>query len=127
VQEILWVGLGGFAGAVLRYVTNGVVQRWTSNSRLPHGTMAVNIIGCLVIGLLSHLVDTRSILNTQLRLLILIGFLGAFTTFSTFSNETLGLFQQANGGIALLNVGAHLLLGLVAVWGGQGLARLIWG
>ena len=127
MQEILWVGVGGFAGAVLRYLTNGMVQRWTANSRLPHGTMAVNIIGCLVIGLLSHLADTRGILNTQLRLLILIGFLGAFTTFSTFGDETLSLFQDAKGGVALLNIGAHLLLGLVAVWGGQGLARVIWG
>ena len=126
MQKILWVGLGGFAGAVLRYLTNGVVQRWTSNSRLPHGTMAVNIIGCLVIGLLSYLGDTHSILNTHLRLLILIGFLGAFTTFSTFGNETLGLFQDANSGMAILNIGAHVLLGLVAVWGGQTLARLIW-
>lgn len=94
---------------------------------LPHGTVAVNIIGCLVIGLLSHLADTRGILNTQLRLLILIGFLGAFTTFSTFGNETPSLSQDARSGMALLNIGAHLLLGLVAVWGGQGLARVIWG
>jgi CrcB protein len=127
VQEILWVGVGGFAGAVLRYLTNGFVQRWTSNSRLPHGTMAVNIIGCLAIGLLSHLADARGILNTQLRWLVFMGFLGAFTTFSTFGNETLSLFQHARNGIALLNIGAHLLLGLAAVWGGQALARLIWG
>ena len=105
MQEILWVGIGGFAGAILRYLTNGVVQRWTANSRLPHGTMAVNIIGCHVIGLLPLLADTRGILNTQLRLLILIGFLGAFTTFSTFGNGTLSLFQDAKSGMALLNIG----------------------
>jgi CrcB protein len=126
LQKILWVGIGGFTGAILRYLTNEAIQQWAANHRFPHGTLAVNLIGCAVFGLLSYLADTHNVFNTELRLLIFMGLLGAFTTFSTFSNETLSLIREARGDAAMANIGSHLVLGLVAVWGGRIVARVIW-
>ncbi|MFL7791942.1 MAG: fluoride efflux transporter CrcB [Anaerolineae bacterium] len=126
MQKILWVGIGGFAGAVLRYLACGHVQKWAENSRFPYGTIVVNLVGCLIIGLLSWLADTRCIFTAEMRSFVFIGLLGAFTTFSTFSNETLGLIQEAKGDMAVVNIGTHLVFGLVAVWGGRVLGRLIW-
>jgi CrcB protein len=126
VQKILWIGIGGFAGAILRYLACGHVQKWTANSHFPYGTIVVNLVGCLIIGLLSWLADTRDIFTVEMRSFVFIGLLGAFTTFSTFSNETLGLIQDAKGDMAIVNIGTHLVLGLTAVWGGRVLGRLIW-
>lgn len=126
MQKILWVGIGGFAGAVLRYLACGHVQKWTENHHFPYGTIVVNMVGCLIIGLLSWLADARDFFTAEMRLFVFIGLLGAFTTFSTFSNETVSLIQNAKGDMAIVNIGTHLVLGLIAVWGGRVLGRLIW-
>jgi CrcB protein len=77
VQKILWVGIGGFAGAVLRYLACGHVQKWAEDSRFPYGTIVVNLVGCLIIGLLSWLADTRGIFTAEMRSFVFIGLLGA--------------------------------------------------
>ena len=119
------MGLGGFIGAILRYAIGGWAQRLAVDSPFPYGTLTVNIAGCLLIGLLAGLVEIRNVFSPDTRLLLLTGVLGAFTTFSTFSYETAALFRDGQIGPGLFNVGAHLLLGLGAVWAGHMLAQLL--
>lgn len=123
---LLLIGLGGFLGAVLRYAASGVMQKLTQSAAFPYGTLAVNILGCFVIGLLSQLVETRGLLTADARALLLPGFLGGFTTFSTFSNETMNLFRNSESPFAVANIAAHILLGLGAVWAGRTVAALVW-
>ena len=83
------VGAGGFIGAILRYSISGWVQTITRSVAFPFGTMAVNIIGCYLIGVLTQLVESQAGITAEMRLLLMVGLLGAFTTYSTFGNETL--------------------------------------
>ena len=124
--EWLLVGMGGFFGAILRYLVSGLVQDWSGSISFPYGTLAVNIIGCLVIGFLMHLADVRGMVTPSMRLFIVFGFLGSLTTFSTFGGETVGLVQQGRVNLALLNVGASVVFCLCAVWLGRVAAGLIW-
>lgn len=123
---LLFVGIGGFAGAILRYVLSGYVQQAARSAAFPYGTLAVNVVGCFVIGLLSQLAESRGLLVADTRALLLPGFLGGFTTFSTFGNETMNLFRDGEMPIALANTAANVLLGLGAVWAGRSVASLIW-
>lgn len=128
MREILLVGAGGFLGATLRYLIGGWVQR-ALDSRwgaiFPLGTLTVNVIGCLLFGLLATLAADRFALSIQTRLLLFTGVLGAFTTFSTFGYDTVALAQTERGGTALLYLGLHLALGLGAIWVGQRLAQML--
>jgi CrcB protein len=124
--KLLLVGAGGFIGSVLRYLASGYVQQWTQTASFPYGTLAVNVLGCLVIGFLSQLAETRGVFTPETRALVFVGVLGGFTTFSTFSNESLNLLRGNEVFPALANIAAHLLLGLGAVWLGRALAFWIW-
>ena len=124
--RLVLVGSGGFLGAVLRYLLSGFVQTLTKSIGFPYGTMVVNIVGCLLIGVLSQMDELRGILSTESRLLLLVGVLGAFTTFSTFSNETLNLLTENKIGFALLNVVVSVTVGLGAVWIGRVLSSALW-
>jgi len=126
VRETIIIGIGGFIGAVLRYWVSGWVQHWSRSAAFPFGTLGVNVIGCFLIGLLAYLVEVRGIFTAEMRLFLFIGFLGAFTTYSTFSNETLTLIRDAESASALLNIGMHLFWGLLAVWLGRSLAQAVW-
>lgn len=126
MREVLLVGGGGFIGAVLRYAVGGLVQAASRSSALPYGTLFVNVSGCLALGLLSQLADTRGIFTPEVRLLLFAGVLGAYTTFSTFGNDTLRLFNAGTPLLALANIGAQLGLGLGAVWLGRSAAALLW-
>jgi len=126
VDKLLLVGAGGFIGSILRYLASGYVQQWTQTASLPYGTLAVNVLGCLVIGFLSQLAETRGVFTPETRALVFVGVLGGFTTFSTFSNETLNLLRDNQLFSALMNLSAHILLGLGAVWLGRALAFWIW-
>jgi CrcB protein len=86
--------------------------------------LIVNINGCLIIGFVSHLGENSSIIPPETRSFLFVGILGAFTTFSTFSNETLNLFRQDHGFYSVLNVAAHIFIGLAAVWIGRQAALL---
>ncbi len=125
MHRMLWVGFGGFVGAILRYAMTGWVQGWTKSGTFPHGTLAVNLLGCFIIGLLSQLLESRSAVSVEARLSIFIGLLGAFTTFSTFGNETLDLMREGDTLFAWSNVAIHVVLGLGMVWLGRGLAGWI--
>lgn len=121
----LLIALGGAAGSLLRYLIGGAVQR-TSTSGFPIGTMFVNISGCFLIGIL-----LRQFLNMQtspeLRALLIVGFCGGFTTFSTFSGETLALIEGGEYGRAAGYVVLSVGLCLVATFAGMSAMRLIGG
>lgn len=123
---LVFVGIGGFAGSVLRYLTSGYVQQLTQSGTFSYGTLVVNAQGCFSIGLLSQLAESRGLLSAETRALLIPGFLGGFTTFSTFSNETLNLFRDSQNLLGYLNIGANVLLGLGAVWLGRILAFAVW-
>ncbi len=125
-RVLVFVGIGGFLGSVLRYVVSGYVQQLTHSSTYSFGTIAVNVIGCFIIGFLSQLVESVGLLGPDARALLIPGFLGGFTTFSTFSNETLNLFRDSESLLAFTNLAAHIVLGLGAVWAGRALAAAIW-
>jgi CrcB protein len=123
---LLFVGVGGFAGAMVRYVLSGYVQQATRSAAFPYGTLVVNVLGCFVIGLLSQLVESHGLLTADARAVLLPGFLGGFTTFSTFGNETMNLLRNAESPFALVNVAANVVLGLGAVWAGRTIAAVLW-
>lgn len=116
------VGTGGFIGAIARYGISGFVQRSAALSTFPFGTLAVNMLGCLFIGIAVGLVDSKQLFGPDVRLFALIGLLGGFTTWSTFGYETFALLRDADYLRAMLNVAIHLVLGLVLVWAGYALA-----
>ncbi len=116
------VGTGGFIGAIARYGLSGLVQRSAALSSFPYGTLAVNMLGCLLIGVAVGLVDSRQLFGADFRLFALIGLLGGFTTWSTFGYETFALLRDADYLRALLNVAVHVVLGLALVWAGYALA-----
>jgi CrcB protein len=126
MRNLFIIGMGGFCGAILRYMVSGGIQRWSQSVDFPFGTLAVNLIGCLIIGMLSRLDEVRSVLSPEMRFFIMIGLLGAFTTYSTFSNEAMNLINDQRFQSALLYVGTHVVLGLAAVLLGRISTYLIW-
>ncbi len=126
ITKLLFIGAGGFIGSVLRYVIGGSVQTLSQSIGFPYGTLAVNILGCFCMGFLSELFDTRAFIGPDTRAFLVVGVLGGFTTFSAFGNETMNLIRDGEAALALMNVGAQVLLGLGAVWLGYILAYVIW-
>jgi len=88
--------------------------------------LAVNVIGCFVIGFLAQLAEGRGVFTSESRSFVFVGILGGFTTFSAFGNETLNLARDSQMMNALANVGANVILGLFAVWLGRTVSYLIW-
>jgi len=125
VLAIVLVGVGGFLGSVLRYLMGGWVHRVLDNPWFPYGTLSVNLIGCLVIGFLGGLTENRQVFAPETRLFLFLGVLGGFTTFSSFAYETSAFLNDGQIVMASLNVGLQVILGLVAVWLGSCLSRLI--
>ena len=123
--QVFLVGAGGFLGAILRYVVGGWVHGILDNASFPYGTLVVNAAGCLAIGFLSGLAETRSVFGPEARLFLFIGILGGFTTFSSFAYETFSLARDTENLAAAVNILAQLILGLVGVWFGNTLARLM--
>ena len=123
LRPVLLAGFGGFIGSAGRYLLGGWVHGLFPMTTFPVGTLVVNASGCLLIGLLSGLADARQLLGPDLRLFLLIGVLGGFTTFSSFAYETLALARDAEFSRALLNVGAQLVLGLGFAWLGYAVVR----
>ncbi len=115
MKQLLLVGFGGFVGSVLRYLVSKLNLYWQFLS-LPMGTLLVNILGSFVIGLLVGVSAKSEIISPDLRLLLMVGFCGGFTTFSSFSNENMMLVQNGQILTALLYTGLSLLLGFFAVY-----------
>ncbi len=123
--KIIMVGMGGFAGSICRYLVGEVSQKYFTSSFLLYPTLIVNIGGCLIIGLLGGLSETRQIFTPEIRALVVVGFLGGFTTFSTFGYETFALARGDQIFLALANLVLHLILGLGAVWLGFSLSKMV--
>jgi CrcB protein len=116
------VGAGGFIGAIFRYGLSGFIQRSTTFTAFPYGTLVVNMLGCLLIGIAVGLIDTRQMIHPEFRSFVLVGVLGGFTTYSTFGLETFALLRDAEFLRAVSNVAIHVILGLALVWIGYSLA-----
>ena len=123
MTNLLWVGCGGFIGSICRYSLNGLIQRFLTQPWLPYGTLVINLLGCFLIGLLSGLSEMRQFLSPEFRLMVFIGLLGGFTTFSTFGYESYGLAKNGNFSAMLFNIAIHVIFGLFAVWLGDSIAK----
>jgi CrcB protein len=120
------VAAGGAMGAIARYVITDMIQG-RQHAGFPYGTFVVNVTGCLIIGLAIGLLDEGVIANPNWRLLVVTGFVGAYTTFSTFEAETFNSVKTGAIGIALANVAGSVILGFLAVWAGVVAARMVKG
>lgn len=119
-KEILFVGLGGFAGSALRYLVGKFL-----NTGFPWGTLLVNVAGCLLIGLLYGLFERGNVSSPEVRLLLTAGFCGGFTTFSAFMNENMLMLRAGEFlPFAAYTVGS-IVLGLAAVWFGYWIFRAV--
>ena len=125
MEKVLLVGLGGFVGTVARYALGGWIARTKAGGTFPFGTLAVNVLGCLAIGLLAGLAETRGVLSDTTRTVLFVGLLGGFTTFSAFGYETVALLRAGQTAAAAWSVGLQLVLGLGAVWVGGAATRLL--
>ena len=114
----LLVALGGAVGAVLRYWVSIAVQR-SLGPEFPWGTLAVNVSGCFLMGLVAAVADRQGYLNPGARLFLVVGVLGGFTTFSAFAHETVSATRAGATAVGLLNVAANVVLCLAAVWLGR--------
>lgn len=115
MKSLLLVAAGGAAGCVLRYATALLVAPQTIAWRFPVATFVVNVLGCLIAGLLIGLAETRAFLTPDVRIVLFTGFLGGFTTFSAFGVETVSLLEKGELLVAIGYVGLSVLCGLAAL------------
>jgi len=120
---LLLVGAGGFTGAITRYLVDGWVST-ASGASFPWGTLVVNVTGSFMLGLLFAASVERGVLPAAIRAPVLIGFIGAYTTFSTLTLETWRLVEEGSYVAAVGNLGGSMLLGIVAVVAGLAIGRL---
>ena len=117
IRNLLLVALGGAVGSVLRYLISSI------NTSFPWGTFTVNVLGSLLIGLLVGFVS-KGLLSPEMKLLLVTGLCGGFTTFSTFANESFSMMKAGDVLLTALYVGASVVIGILAVWGGMMLSNL---
>jgi len=120
----LLVAVGGALGAVARYALTGLVHR-VASPYFPYGTFAVNVVGCLVFGVIVGLADERFVIGAPARVFLLIGVVGGFTTFSSYTFETFELVRDLQFLRATLNSVGQVVVGLAALWAGYSGARLL--
>lgn len=124
-MERLWlVGLGGFLGSVLRYALGGCVGRMKAGWTFPIETLLINVVGCIVLGFLAGLAESRGVFSGTTRAFLFIGLLGGFTTFSTYGYETFQLLRDGQWQSATLSTTLQVVFGIGGVWAGHLLARL---
>jgi CrcB protein len=124
MRNYIMVGVGGVIGAVGRYWLGGVISRMSSG-KFPYGTLVVNLAGCLLIGFIMTLALERFSWSPELRVFLTIGILGSFTTFSTFSYETMSLLREGAYALGAANMAVSVLGCLAAAFAGMALANLL--
>lgn len=124
IQKLLFISVSGMAGTLARYGLAGAVQR-ASGGVFPWGTATVNICGCFLAGILWTLAESRISLSSELRAAVFVGFMGAFTTFSTFILETSEMLRDGDWLRASGNLALQISAGLVVFFAGVALARLV--
>ena len=122
MSTLLVIGCGGFLGAISRYMVSGWAYT-IFGTGMPYGTLIVNIVGSFLLGIVAQLILAGNFLTATASSFLGIGFLGAFTTFSTFSVQTLELLESGSPLKALLNILLNLLLCLIGAWGGLSIGR----
>lgn len=116
MNSLLWVAIGGAIGAVTRFKLGGWVLHHAPDWKFPISTFVVNVLGCLVAGVLAGLVEKHEFFTPQMRLFLFTGLLGGFTTFSAFGLETVTLIQRQDYVLAAANVTLSVLAGVFALW-----------
>ncbi|MDA1082158.1 MAG: fluoride efflux transporter CrcB [Gemmatimonadetes bacterium] len=124
LRDLMLVGVGGFVGSVARFLVGGWVTQLSAASRFPVGTLAVNAIGCLLIGAIAGYTEHTNALSPHTRLLVFTGILGGFTTFSAFAFETWFLAREHAWLLAGTTVITQVVVALGAVWVGHSAAQI---
>jgi CrcB protein len=124
MMRVLYIGLAGLLGTLGRYWLSGVVARRYGET-FPLGTLFVNVVGCFLAGLLFYLMQERFLVNQTLRTVIMIGFLGGFTTFSSYGLQTFTLLRDGEIAFAAVNLIVSNVVGLLMVWAGYTVARVL--
>lgn len=117
IKQILFVGLGGAFGSILRFLTSLLTAKYYSNT-FPLATFITNVLGCFLIGLFIGILGQNIQTNSSLKLLLITGFCGGYTAFSTFSAENISLFNTNQYLIAILYIITSIFIGLLALWFG---------
>ena len=123
-QKLFWLALAGALGTLARYGVAGTAQR-AFGGEFPWGTLAANLVGCFLAGLFWSMAESRLSISGQMRTIVLMGFMGAFTTFSAFMLETGELLRDAQWSWALGNIALQNILGLILFFIGLGIGRFI--
>lgn len=124
MKQLLFVGLGGFLGSIARYLVSKLNLYWHFLS-IPMGTLTVNVLGSLVIGFIVGISQKSELISSDMRLFLMVGVCGGFTTFSSFTNENMMLMQNGQFATALLYTGSSILLGFLAVYLGYFITNLL--
>ena len=124
MQQTIFIAVAGLVGTLTRYWLSGFVARQYGEN-FPWGTLIVNLIGSFLAGALYHLAEERLLIPPALRAVLLIGLIGGFTTFSSYGLQTFSLLRDGQIGLATLNVAASNVLGLLMVWMGYVVFKLI--
>jgi CrcB protein len=125
MEKILWVLVGGAFGTGCRYGLSSLVYLVVKQPIFPYANLIINVSGSFVIGLLGELFEARVLISPTVRVALLTGVLGGYTTFSSFSFETFSLVRDGQWLLAALNAAGSVVLGLAAVWAGVRLAQMV--
>jgi CrcB protein len=124
IKNIMIIGFGGFLGSVARYFVSKLNLYWNFLS-IPFGTLTVNILGSFIIGLLTGISEKGNVLSTEMRMFLMVGICGGFTTFSSFANENLMLLHTGQLASILIYTGLSVVMGFLAVYLGYITSNLL--
>jgi CrcB protein len=123
MTKLVWIAAAGALGTLARYGVGGIVQR-AAGGAFPWGTLVVNAAGCLLFGLVWSLAEERLVIAGETRVVLLVGFMGAFTTFSTFTFETSAMLRDAEWSFAVANLLSQNALGIACFFAGLAIGRI---